>query len=141
MLDGWKVARMMRLIVQGGDYLDLDADVMTFDDGALVLWRRGAEVGRQQIGRVSAVELGHSVQKSEEAPAAPSYKLTKIRRDHPKAYARWTAEEEEVLARLHGEGRSISDIARTMQRQPGGIRSRLERLGLQTPEVERESIG
>lgn len=38
----------MRLIVQGGDYVDLDADVMTFDDGSIVLWRSGAEIGRQR---------------------------------------------------------------------------------------------
>lgn len=52
------------------------------------------------------------------------------REGHPNAWARWTAEQEDLLRTLHGEGQSVGEIARKLGRKPGGVVSRLRRLGL-----------
>ena len=49
---------------------------------------------------------------------------------HPQAYAKWTVEEEERLKRFYQEGKGIKEIAFLMNRNEGGIRSRLRKLGL-----------
>jgi hypothetical protein len=52
--------------------------------------------------------------------------LEENRSQHPRAYAPpWTAEEERRLAEMHGNGHSIESISTAIQRQPGGVRSRL----------------
>ncbi len=58
-----------------------------------------------------------------------TYSVDEVRQEYPKAYEPWTAEEEQELARLHRTGWGISEIATHLGRQPGGIRSRLTRLG------------
>ena len=37
---------MLRVMLEDADYCDVPADLMTFDDGAVVFWREGEEVGR-----------------------------------------------------------------------------------------------
>ena len=59
-----------------------------------------------------------------------SYSLDDIREKYPKAYEKWTPEEENRLKELHGMELSIEELADQLGRQPGGIRSRLIRLGL-----------
>ena len=56
-------------------------------------------------------------------------RLTEIRKAHPRAYEPWTESEERELERLHTAGMSIVDLAARLGRQPGGVRSRLNRMG------------
>ena len=56
-------------------------------------------------------------------------RLAKVRREHPRAYEPWSNAEEQELERLHDAGIDIEEIAGRMGRQPGAIRSRLNRLG------------
>ena len=56
--------------------------------------------------------------------------MDKIRLTHQRAYTPWTDEDEEELKRLHNAGMSIEAMAARLGRQPGGITSRLNRLGL-----------
>ncbi|MEW5995523.1 MAG: DUF433 domain-containing protein [Candidatus Zixiibacteriota bacterium] len=56
--------------------------------------------------------------------------LEELRKKHPRAFERWTEAEEKKLVELYRGGQRIGDIARVMQRLPGGIRARLVRLGL-----------
>ncbi len=58
---------------------------------------------------------------------AKSYSVDSIREDHAKAYAKWSAKEDETLQRLHSEGLSVAEIAEKLERQKGGIRSRLKK--------------
>jgi len=60
----------------------------------------------------------------------PAYSVEQIRREYPKAYMKWTKEEDECLARLYRDGKTVSQLAGIFQRQPGAIRSRLHHLGL-----------
>ncbi len=58
------------------------------------------------------------------------YNLDQIQQRYPKAYERWSSEEDEQLKRKHAEGMSVSDLAKHFLRQPSAIRSRLGKLGL-----------
>ena len=62
-----------------------------------------------------------------------AYSVAHIRREHPRAYEKWTEEEDLRLAREyeHSEGRAmINALAKAFGRQPGAIRSRLRKLGV-----------
>lgn len=53
-----------------------------------------------------------------------------IQERHPKAYTPWTETEEKELRTAFKKGMSTKEIAKKLGRQPGGIRSRLKKLGL-----------
>lgn len=59
-----------------------------------------------------------------------AYSIKAIRKTHPRAYKLWTRDEEERLIKLYKQGMTIKDLACEFQRQSGGIRSRLKKLGL-----------
>ena len=54
-----------------------------------------------------------------------------IRQQYPRAYEKWSTEEDERLRQQHGLGRNVAELAKLFDRQPGGIRSRLARLGFE----------
>ena len=56
--------------------------------------------------------------------------LSQIRERRPNAYNSWTTYEEHELKRLFYLGCSVKEIAGMLQRQAGGIRSRLRSLEL-----------
>lgn len=56
--------------------------------------------------------------------------LTKLREDFPRAYEPWKTHEENQLVDLFHRGQKIAEIAKSLQRQPGAVRARLEKLGL-----------
>lgn len=63
--------------------------------------------------------------------AAPG-KMAEIRRIHPRAYMPWRAEDDDRLKAGFARGEEIELLATVLQRQPGAIRSRLQKLGLIT---------
>jgi len=62
-----------------------------------------------------------------------TYSIEQIRQEHLRAYEKWDAAQDEQLAQLFRAGRSVRELAETLQRQPGAIRSRLTKLGLAQP--------
>ena len=56
-------------------------------------------------------------------------RLKKIRQVYPRAYDKWTDEEEEALKSLVSTGQNTEEIAEALQRQPGAITSRINKLG------------
>jgi hypothetical protein len=58
------------------------------------------------------------------------YDVEQIRRRYPKAYVKWTEDEDMQLKNEYTHGKAISELAVTFQRQPSAIRSRLEKLRL-----------
>lgn len=56
--------------------------------------------------------------------------IAAIRRTHPRAYEKWTEEEEERLKKGFEEGLTTKELSRDLQRQQGGVEARLRRLGL-----------
>jgi len=54
--------------------------------------------------------------------------LARIKQHYPKAYEKWTAEEDILLEQKYKEGASLEELATIFQRQPSAIRSRLFKL-------------
>jgi hypothetical protein len=59
-----------------------------------------------------------------------SYNLETIHRRYPRAYEKWTEEEDVRLKIEYGKGLGIQPLSEMFQRQPSAIRSRLRKLGL-----------
>jgi len=74
-------------------------------------------------------ELQISLLKKELIKGKP-YNFEKIRQQYPRAYERWTGDEDIRLQDEYNKGLSIRQLSETFQRQPGAIRSRLQKLGL-----------
>lgn len=62
-----------------------------------------------------------------------SYDVEEIRHEHPRAYEKWSAEEDGRLSELHRSGKNVQAIATILHRQEGAIRSRLVKLNLIEP--------
>jgi hypothetical protein len=120
----------IRVMLVGGDYCDVAADLLTFDDDAVVLWAKEAEIGRYSRPRVTAVDLTVASGESRSRSTAAQERLDEIRRAHPNAYLPWTPEQEELLATRFGAGATVAELAAELGRQPGGIEARLEKLEL-----------
>jgi DNA-binding NarL/FixJ family response regulator len=65
-----------------------------------------------------------------EAGTTRQQRLRRIRAKHPRAYEKWSEEEDQQLRQLVQAGMKEKDIAAQLQRQLGAIRSRMEKLGL-----------
>lgn len=65
---------------------------------------------------------------------ASSYqeRIDKIRRHHPRAYEKWTEEEDAQLQQEYRAGRKVQKLAELLGRQPSAIEIRLRKLGLMT---------
>lgn len=59
-----------------------------------------------------------------------SYSLETVRQRYPRAYEKWTEDEDVRLKIEYGKGLGIQPLSEMFQRQPGSIRSRLRKLGL-----------
>ena len=91
------------------------------------------QLGEEFLAEIVAYAREHRVEDrldSPRRPEAPS-SLDKVRQRHPRAYEKWSAEEDERLKEQYGQGRNVSELAELFGRQPSGIRSRLIRLGLE----------
>lgn len=60
----------------------------------------------------------------------PRYSVDACKQEYPNAYEPWSETEDATLAQLYSQGKSIEEIATTLQRKPGGIRSRIKKLHL-----------
>ena len=65
-----------------------------------------------------------------ETPTSYQARLAKLKERYPKAYERWTEEDESDLAKAYNSGIKIANLTKMFQRQPSAIRSRLSKLGL-----------
>jgi hypothetical protein len=59
----------------------------------------------------------------------PSH-FDKIRQTHQKAYTKWTIQDDEKLKELFLYGKNVEEIAQILERNEGGINSRLKKLNL-----------
>jgi hypothetical protein len=117
---------MVRVMLEDADYCDVPADLMTFDEGVVVFWREGEEVGRHRQVRIRSLEV----------IGARSFgrRIEEARKQFPNAYRGWTSEQEETLARMFGEGAGRDELVKALGRQPGGIETRLRALNLLSDE-------
>lgn len=113
---------MVRVMLADDDYCDVPADLMTFDEGVVVFWREGEEVGRHRQLRIRSLEMLGS--------RATGRRIEEARKNFPNAYRSWSPEEEERLTELYRGGMSKDGLIKELGRQPGGIETRLRTLGL-----------
>src|SRR5207248_1123414 len=60
----------------------------------------------------------------------PASEVTsRIKSEHPRAYEKWSRDEDEDLVLMFEKGMAQGDIAARLRRQPSAIRARLEKLG------------
>jgi hypothetical protein len=59
-----------------------------------------------------------------------SYDVEEMRHDYPRAYEKWSADEDGKLSEFFRSGKSVRQIAKNPHRQEGAIRSRLVKLNL-----------
>ncbi|NEA34286.1 hypothetical protein [Streptomyces sp. SID13031] len=113
---------MVRVMLEDADYCDVPSDLMTFDDGVVVFWRDGEEVGRHRLLRIRALEL----------PAARSFgrRVEEARKTYPNAYRGWTKDQEDLLTQLFNDNATKDQLVTALGRQPGGIETRLKALNL-----------
>ncbi|MFJ3756592.1 hypothetical protein [Streptomyces sp. NPDC090080] len=102
------------------------ADDLTFEDGHMVLWLIGAEVGRYPLKTITSVAVdGAEDGQRRDAPET-------IRKQYPSAYLPWSPDDDErLLALYRGGNHDLNDLGQTFGRQPSAIRSRLAKLGLE----------
>ncbi len=60
----------------------------------------------------------------------PAYTVEEKRREHPRAYEKWSPKDDERLKEMYAAGHSVAGLAKHFERNEGGIRSRLKELGL-----------
>lgn len=58
-----------------------------------------------------------------------------VRKEYPNAFQPWTREDEELLAALFNDGKTVKELSKSFQRNEGGIKARLEKLGLEIKEA------
>ncbi|MEV6282231.1 hypothetical protein [Kribbella sp. NPDC051770] len=113
---------MLRVMLEDSDYCDVPADLMTFDDGVVVFWRDGEEVGRHRQARIRSLEPI--------ATRSMTRRIEAARKAHPNAFTVWTGEQEELLRTMWNEKASLDELCSALGRQQGGIITRLRALGL-----------
>ena len=59
-----------------------------------------------------------------------AYDLDQIRQQYPKAYEKWTEEENIFLKNEFNNGKTIDELSKIFQRKPGAITARLKKIGL-----------
>jgi hypothetical protein len=69
---------------------------------------------------------------------AKAYDVTDVRQRHAQAYAGWSPQDDERLRERFGQGATVDQLVVEFGRQPGGIRSRLRKLGLTGPDAKAE---
>ena len=92
------------------------------------------QLGEEFLAEIMAYAREHEIEErpiSSELPGS-SPGFDKIRQRHPRAYEKWSAEEDERLRAQYGQGRDVSELAELLGRQPSGIRARLIKLGLES---------
>jgi hypothetical protein len=76
--------------------------------------------------------LGEITQKLQEQKPLKSYTVEEKRRDHGRAYKRWTREEDDRLREAYARGSGIEHLARDHGRAPTAVLSRMYQLGVIT---------
>ena len=82
---------------------------------------RGGEINPQ---------FGSGLNGSQKNAYRPKTQNEKIRQKYPRAYVKWSQDEDEKLKKEYASCQQIGELAQRFQRQPAAIRSRLQKLGL-----------
>lgn len=106
--------------------------VLGINDMALRINEEALLLDRELIhsSEQAAEQLRSMPEEDEDRENLKAFSVEKIRETHPSAYKKWTADEEATLRDALAGGKSMTEMAGMLGRMPGGIRSRLLKLGL-----------
>jgi len=123
------VAQILGQIAEGRSYHQILQANPTLTMGDIMA---SAELARQVIEQLEdengKVDFGYAIKFIFSQGEFVS--LDKLRETHPRAYQPWSPREENQLAEMFKRGVTINDMVAQLGRQPGAIRSRLEKLEL-----------
>jgi len=91
--------------------------------------------GHTEINYRDIFDAAEEALRLNETPSEYEERIAAIKRKHPRAYERWTQDEDTRLAVMYAEGSALDERAVRFQRQPSAIRSRLEKLALKPDQV------
>lgn len=80
--------------------------------------------------RASLLEVRSIAETPEKTEPTKAYDIKKIRQEYPKAYERWSPDEDAHLKQQYASGLSLLELAKFFERNKGAIRSRLKKLGV-----------
>jgi len=83
--------------------------------------------------RASIITIKVGEEDMEKSDKTKAYDVEEIRQKYPKAYMRWTEDEDNTLRNSYLRGKSIDELASIFQRKPSAIRSRLKKIGFVIP--------
>ena len=89
---------------------------------------------QRPIKENSAPEYPHLPRHPEEKLERLHDTFPDIMEKYPRAYVAWTSEEESIMRDLFESGLSVSQISDKLERNSGGVRSRLRKLEIEFPE-------
>ena len=109
-----------------------DAKLTTFLDDDGVIYAEWATADIQSIEwRRTGLAIQHETSLPVREASVGSVEWREsIKKRYPRAYLPWSPEEDDNLRAEHAKGLTVGEICANHQRQPGGIRSRLVKLGL-----------
>jgi len=115
----------------GSNYLVI-SEVKTKEDGTTD--RRQIFIFESEIAEVAA-KISSSLVNFTRKETTREARIARAKQKYPNAYEPWTKKQDADLALLHKQGNNTMTISEEMQRQPGAIISRLEKLNLATKQA------
>lgn len=92
--------------------------------------RKGSARVKKQVDFVTVrLETVRRTRKKSGAQGAAKY-IHDVRKQHSRAYEAWSQDEKDCLKEEFENGLGVDDLAVMFQRQPGGIKSQLVKMGL-----------
>ncbi|UAJ80797.1 hypothetical protein IT072_07240 [Leifsonia sp. ZF2019] len=131
---------MLQVSMVGRAFAEIDATLITIDDGAILCWaetpgpagveRAGAPVARYPVEQVLSIRVSASTRAAGSRGRDGARTSSRSDPEHPNAFRRWTAEQEDEAVAAFHRGDSFDEIARAVGRRVGGVRARLIALGV-----------
>jgi DNA-binding CsgD family transcriptional regulator len=81
------------------------------------------------IDRLDIVQAAREALILNQAVQVRDERSDKVMRQYPRAYDKWSPDEERRVAEMYNSGKTMREIAATVLRQPNAIKNRLEKMG------------
>ena len=126
---GVSITDVLTMIAQGHSYKQVLENHPQLSLGDIML---SAKVAMDLIGKVEMVEKELKVEGAMKftVKGGQFKSVDELKKDHPRAFEKWTEQEQQDVVRMFKAGDSIKTIAEKLQRSFGSIKARLVRLGL-----------
>lgn len=126
---GVSITDVLGLIASGYSYKQVLETHSSLSLGDIML---SAKVARELVEKIKMVEQELKVEGELTffVQGGQFKSMDELKRDHPRAFEKWTEQEQTDVERMFKAGESIKTIAEKLQRSYGSIRARLIKLEL-----------